>query len=103
MGNDFGFTDRLDYVFSKGEINLKSTQLVGNANQTEWASDHAGVVTSFELIGEQKYEEVALSEHSRFPLGFWDAVFIVFAAGLTYLAFLRIRLKRRLKRSFLTK
>lgn len=103
MGNDFGFTDRLDYVFSKGEINLKSTQLIGNANQTEWASDHAGVVTSFELIGEQKYEEVRLAAHSRFPVGFWDAVFMIFAAGVTYLAFLRVRLKHRLKRSFLTK
>lgn len=103
MGNNFGFTDRLDYVFSKGAISLKSSNLIGNANQKEWASDHAGVVTSFELVGDQNYEEVRLAEHLRFPVGFWDAVLIVLAAGLTYLAYLRIRLKRRLKQTNLTK
>ena len=101
MGNNFGFTDRLDYVFSKGEIELRNSHLIGNTNQNSWASDHAGVVTTFALTSAEKYQELRLSQHNRFPIGFWDEVLISGGAGLIFLAILKVRLKRRMKNSAL--
>jgi hypothetical protein len=102
MGNEFGFTDRLDYIFANGKIELVSTELIGN-NQTGtqntkvWASDHAGVVSTLEVGESSKYQEVALNEHNRFPLGFWDVVGLILGTSLIYLAALRVRLNSRLK------
>ncbi len=44
MGNDFGFTDRLDYVFTRGNVQVRSAELIGSAwpdGEDMWACDTA--------------------------------------------------------------
>ncbi len=94
MGNPTGFTDRLDYIFVKGPINVLQAKLVGQSADQKWVSDHAGIVARFEISQPIEYQEVRLAEHTRFPLGFWQLV----GFGLVALAGFGIARKRRKKR-----
>jgi endonuclease/exonuclease/phosphatase family metal-dependent hydrolase len=100
MGNEFGFTDRLDYIFANGEIELVSTELIGN-NQTGtqntkvWASDHAGLVSTIQIRSSAEYLEEPLSDHSRFPIGFWKAAGILLSLIALLLGVLGFRIRRR--------
>ncbi len=91
LGNETGFTDRLDFVFIKGPIESLSAQLVGNTQTTNWASDHAGLVANLTVLEMVDYNEVALAENNRFPIGFWPG----FLLGLVVVAFLIVYRKRK--------
>lgn len=100
MGNEVGFTDRLDYIFTSGEMDLLSTELIGHnqgvpLDKVVWASDHAGLVSTFQIINSAEYQEEPLNEHSRFPISFWKAVGIFLSLAALILGVLAIRIKRR--------
>ena len=106
-GNQYGFTDRLDYVFTKNVYAMISTKLIGNTypdgssiwecgvNGTEkcFASDHAGIVTTVEVPRSAKIVDPALPDHARFPLGFWHFVAIALVSLFSW------RIARRFRRS----
>jgi Endonuclease/Exonuclease/phosphatase family len=87
MGNDFGFTDRLDYIFTKNVSANISSEMVGNTwpeGRSIWdcksekcfATDHAGVVATISLpaVSGATGEFTTLPTHSRFPLGIWHLI-----------------------------
>jgi hypothetical protein len=103
-GNQYGFTDRLDYVFTKNIYANISSKMIGNIypdGSSIWdcgekkcfASDHAGVVATIEIPRGASAQDPALPNHARFPLGFWH----FFALGLILLSALLIarRIRRR--------
>lgn len=103
-GNQYGFTDRLDYVFTKNVYANISSKMIGNIypdGSSIWdcgekkcfASDHAGVVATIEIPRGASAQDPALPNHARFPLGFWH----FFALGLILLSALLIarRIRRR--------
>lgn len=93
MGNQYGFTDRLDYVFLKNGAKAISSSLIGNTPTTNglWASDHAGTVVKVFIPASRK-ESPALPEHAPFPISFWNWV------GITLIASIVIwKLRRRRK------
>ena len=97
LGNAAGFTDRLDYIFTKGEIQTTEVKIIGNSVIGPWASDHAGLVATLD-VGSMaysiNYNENPLPEHKKFPLGFWD----VFLLGtVTLVSLLLVRRQKRLK------
>ena len=86
-GNQYGFTDRLDYIFTKNVYANNSTRLIGNVypdGSSIWdcgskkcfASDHAGVVATIEIPRGVGAQDPALPDHARFPLGIWHFVAI---------------------------
>lgn len=95
MGNPTGFTDRLDYVFTKGKVTAIEARLIGQLPDPNWASDHAGVFAILEIPENSNflvasYAEAKLPSNSRFPLGFWEITLLV--ATFTILA--RIAFKK---------
>lgn len=84
IGNSTGFTDRLDYIFVKGQVQPKSAKLIGQIKSDLWGSDHAGVVAQLSLTDPIKYQEVRLAQNKRFPIGFWDLVLGFIILGTTY-------------------
>jgi endonuclease/exonuclease/phosphatase family metal-dependent hydrolase len=105
-GNDAkrpqGFTDRLDYVFTKNMGVVADAHLVGNTYPTGkdmWAcgqtmcapSDHAGLVATVTLPSTSQVAPAPPS-HSRTPFGFWKAVLLSLALIVTW------RVRRRLNR-----
>ena len=89
FGNQYGFTDRLDYIFTKNVYATVSSKIIGNVwpdGSGVWdcgkdkcfPSDHAGVVATIELPRSAGAIDPDLPEHTRFPLGFWH----YFAAAL---------------------
>jgi endonuclease/exonuclease/phosphatase family metal-dependent hydrolase len=103
-GNQYGFTDRLDYVFTKNVYANVSSKMIGNiypdgssiwdcGDKKCFASDHAGVVATIEIPRGVNLQDPALPDHARFPLGFWH----FFALGLVLLSALLIarRIRRR--------
>ena len=89
FGNQYGFTDRLDYIFTKNVYATVSAKIIGNVwpdGSGVWdcgkdkcfPSDHAGVVATIELPRSAGAIDPDLPEHTRFPLGFWH----YFAAAL---------------------
>lgn len=100
MGNNFGFTDRLDYIFTKGDLISVNSRIIGNTNPSNWPSDHAGLVSTIEISQTNEYLEAALSQHARFPIGFWQAIGILLAGLALLFATLGIRIKKRSRNLF---
>jgi endonuclease/exonuclease/phosphatase family metal-dependent hydrolase len=104
-GNQYGFTDRLDYVFTKNIYASISSKMIGNIypdGSSIWdcgaekcfASDHAGVVATIELPRAASSEDPALPDHARFPLGIWHFIAILLVAFISW------RIARRISRRF---
>lgn len=93
MGNQYGFTDRLDYVFLKNGAKAISSSLIGNTPPVKgmWASDHAGTVIKVSLPASTQ-ESPALPEHAPFPISFWNWVGIAF---VTLIIAWRLRKRRK--------
>jgi endonuclease/exonuclease/phosphatase family metal-dependent hydrolase len=72
MGNDYGFTDRLDYIFSKNGTEVITSQIVGR--QGDYGSDHAGVVATIALLNQSNAISEKLPAHAPFPINFWQMV-----------------------------
>jgi endonuclease/exonuclease/phosphatase family metal-dependent hydrolase len=87
MGNRYGFTDRLDYIFVKNGINVLTSKMIGQI--APYGTDHAGVVTELNVNALGSVVSPALDAHSRFPISFWKGV------GLLFIAFLIFRIVRR--------
>jgi endonuclease/exonuclease/phosphatase family metal-dependent hydrolase len=94
FGNQYGFTDRLDYIFTKNTYATVSSKIIGNVwpdgtgvwdcgKEKCFPTDHAGVVATIELPRSAGAIDADLPEHARFPLGFWHyflaALIIVFS------------------------
>lgn len=75
MGNQDGFTDRLDYIFSKNGTENISSQIVGT--KAEYGSDHAGVVAKIALLNQSGVISERLPAHAPFPISFWQIIFVV--------------------------
>lgn len=101
-GNQFGFTDRLDYIFTKNVYANSSSKIIGNiypdgtsiwdcGNEKCFASDHAGVVATVELPRGAKSVDPALPDHARFPLGLWHFLAIAIVTLISWRIFIRIR------------
>jgi hypothetical protein len=90
MGNEYGFTDRLDYIFVKNGIDVLSSKIIGQI--PPYGSDHAGVVSQLRVSAEGSVVSAALATHSRFPISFWEGV------GLAVLALIIWRIVRRIRR-----
>lgn len=102
FGNQYGFTDRLDYIFTKNAYATVSAKIIGNVwpdgsgvwscgSEICFPSDHAGVVATIELPRGAGLIDPDLPTHQRFPFGFWHFV----AAGLVLLFVLLIFRKAR--------
>jgi endonuclease/exonuclease/phosphatase family metal-dependent hydrolase len=91
MGNQFGFTDRLDYIFSKNGTQVLSAKIVGQ--QAKYGSDHAGVVADIAILNQSNQISAALPEHLPFPISFWQFVFIAIILILTLLFWRRKKRK----------
>lgn len=83
MGNDYGFTDRLDYIFSKNGTESVASEIIGI--QGEYGSDHAGVVATIALLNQSNVISQTLPEHAPFPISFWQMVFVILILLITYL------------------
>jgi endonuclease/exonuclease/phosphatase family metal-dependent hydrolase len=83
LGNQYGFTDRLDYIFLKNGAKAISSSLIGNTPPENgmWASDHAGTVVKLSLPASTQ-ESPALAEHAPFPISFWNWVGIALVAAI---------------------
>ncbi len=100
MGNQFGFTDRLDYIFFKNGVSLSSSKIVGNTypEGSVWRcgdsicndTDHASVVASLSLP-KSAAVDTALDAHTPFPISFWNWVGLIVIA----LYFIKRALRRR--------
>lgn len=88
MGNEFGFTDRLDYIFTKNISTALNSQMVGNTypdGLSIWdcgakkcfATDHAGVVATVGIARDQGDLDIGqrLPSHNRSPIGIWHLAF----------------------------
>jgi endonuclease/exonuclease/phosphatase family metal-dependent hydrolase len=83
MGNKYGFTDRLDYIFLKNGVTLQSSKIVGNTypQGSVWKcgadicndTDHASVV-SVVTLPLSTLEDAPLPSHAPFPISFWNWV-----------------------------
>jgi endonuclease/exonuclease/phosphatase family metal-dependent hydrolase len=102
FGNQYGFTDRLDYIFTKNVYATVSTKIIGNVypdgssiwdcgDEKCFASDHAGVVATIELPRGAGALDPALPEHGRFPLGVWHFIAIALLGLFAWRIALRVR------------
>ena len=91
MGNEYGFTDRLDYIFTKNGIDVTTSQIIGY--KAPYATDHAGVFAEFTILNTLSGQSAPLPEHKRFPISFWQWV------GIALLALIIWRIIRRLTRA----
>jgi hypothetical protein len=93
MGSEFGFTDRLDYIFIKNFNSSAQSEMIGNTypegpsiwqcgTEKCFATDHAGVVATFKVPGGNSAVDAPLPTHSRFPLGIWHVIGIALIALL---------------------
>lgn len=90
MGNKYGFTDRLDYIFMKNGIKVLTSKIIGQT--APYGTDHAGVVTEFNVTALGSVVDEPLEAHERFPISFWKGV------GLLLLALITWRIVRRFRR-----
>lgn len=109
-GNQYGFTDRLDYVFTKNMYATISSKLIGNTypdGSSIWdcgkngmercfASDHAGIVATIEVPRGASTTDPALPKHARFPLGLWHYLAIALISLVSWRTSIRIRRRRDL-------
>ena len=91
MGNEYGFTDRLDYIFAKNGIDVTTSQIIGY--KAPYATDHAGVFAEFTIVNTLADQSAPLPEHKPFPISFWQWV------GITIAALVVWWIKRRLTRA----
>jgi endonuclease/exonuclease/phosphatase family metal-dependent hydrolase len=91
MGNEYGFTDRLDYIFTKNGVAVTTSQIIGY--KAPYATDHAGVFAEFTILNTLAGESAPLPEHKPFPISFWQWV------GIALVALIIWRIKRRLTRA----
>ena len=92
MGNQYGFTDRLDYVFLKNGATVLNSRVIGN-NAPErgmWATDHAGLVVKVR-IPESTAISPTLDAHQPFPISFWNWVGITLLVPLSAVIYRRRR------------
>ena len=91
MGNEYGFTDRLDYIFTKNGIDVTTSQIIGF--KAPYATDHAGVFAEFTILNTLSGQSASLDSHKPFPISFWQWV------GIALLALIIWRIRRRLTRA----
>ena len=91
MGNEYGFTDRLDYIFTKNGIDVTTSQIIGF--KAPYATDHAGVFAEFSILNTLSGQSAPLDSHKPFPISFWQWV------GIALLALIIWRIFRRLTRA----
>lgn len=90
MGNEYGFTDRLDYIFTKNGVDVSTSQIIGY--KAPYATDHAGVVAEFTILNTLAGQSAPLPEHKPFPISIWQWV------GIALLALIIWRIVRRIRR-----
>ena len=82
MGNKFGFTDRLDYIFVKNGIKVLTSKMIGQT--PPYGTDHAGVVTQINVTALGSVISAPLDAHHRFPISFWKGVGLLLIALITW-------------------
>lgn len=125
VGNDFGFTDRLDYIFYRNGVKVVSSKIVGNTwpqgstwactneEQMKNATEIAGLmkidvpterfcndtdhasVVAKVLIPTNSIQSAPLPDHAPFPISFWNWVGIAVATLTAALIALRVRRRKR--------
>ena len=90
MGNEYGFTDRLDYIFTKNGVDVSTSQIIGY--KAPYATDHAGVFAEFTILNSLAGQSAPLDSHKPFPISFWQWVAIALLALTIW------RIRRRLTR-----
>lgn len=90
MGNEYGFTDRLDYIFTNNGVDVTTSQIIGY--KAPYATDHAGVFAEFTILNTLAGQSAPLPEHNPFPISFWQWV------GIALLALILWRIVRRIRR-----
>lgn len=106
FGNQYGFTDRLDYIFTKNVYTTVSSKIIGNVwpdGSGVWScgtelcfpSDHAGVVATIELPRSAGAIDPDLPSHERFPITFWGYVGLAAILLAVFLVIRRIRGRNR--------
>ena len=93
MGNKYGFTDRLDYIFSKNGVEVTTSRIIGMT--APYASDHAGVVSEFKITSTNKSISPDLPAHKPFPISFWQWVGMGTIVLIGWLVTRKMRRKRR--------
>jgi endonuclease/exonuclease/phosphatase family metal-dependent hydrolase len=91
MGNEYGFTDRLDYIFTKNGVDVSTSQIIGF--KAPYATDHAGVFAEFTILNTLAGQSAPLDSHEPFPISFWQWV------GIVLIALIIWRITRRLTRT----
>ena len=91
MGNEYGFTDRLDYIFTKNGVDVTTSQIIGF--KAPYATDHAGVLAEFTITNNSAIESSDLPPHKPFPISFWQWI------GLALLVLIFWLIRRRLTRA----
>ena len=80
LGNNAGYTDRLDYVFVKNGVSVTSSGLIGATPPNNLNTDHAGIVATFAINSNVSERSADLPEHAPFPISFWQWVGIAIVA-----------------------
>ena len=91
MGNEYGFTDRLDYIFTKNGVDVTTSQIIGY--KAPYATDHAGIFAEFSILNTLSGQSAPLDSHKPFPISFWQWI------GIALLALIIWRIVRRLTRA----
>ena len=92
LGNNAGYTDRLDYVFMKNGVTASSVALVGATPPNNLNTDHAGVVATLSIMPGSTERSADLPEHAPFPISFWQWIGIAVVVAIVLLV---VRKKRR--------
>ena len=92
LGNNAGYTDRLDYVFMKNGVTASSVALVGATPPNNLNTDHAGVVATLSITPGSTERSADLPEHAPFPISFWQWIGIAVVVAIVLLV---VRKKRR--------
>ena len=80
LGNNAGYTDRLDYVFIKNGVSVTSSGLIGATPPNNLNTDHAGIVATLAINSTVSERSPDLPEHAPFPISFWQWVGIAVVA-----------------------
>ena len=93
MGNVYGFTDRLDYIFSRNGAAVTTSKIIGF--KAPYSTDHAGVVAEFKITASDKSISPDLPSHKPFAISFWEWVGLGILALFGWLIARKVRRKRR--------